>query len=135
MSLVTHSPLLPMLPNPIMQVSMESEQNPSVSCLSYLPLIFADNLLIQVQNSGLGLFAYAQNTLITGGTFVVSLSWGLYKQLIIVYILSARTMSIFPPPILEFLHFQNQTPVHCLLGRKMYSTSLGRFLFLVLIVN
>ena len=109
-------------------------------CWNYLPLAFADNR--QIQDSGSGLFAYARNTLITGGTFVVSLSCGpgLYKQLIIVHISSARTMSIFPPPILgkgtwRSLYFKNQTPVHCLLDGKMYLTSFGRFLFIVLIVN
>ena len=55
----------------------------------------------QIQDSGSGLFANSQNVLITGGTFVVtvSLSYG-YKQLIIIHILSAR-MSIFSPPVLE----------------------------------
>ena len=38
MSLATHSPLSPTLPDAIMQVSGESEQNPSVSSLNCLPL-------------------------------------------------------------------------------------------------
>ena len=95
MSLATYSSLSPSLPDAIMQVS-ESEQNLTVSCLNCLPLAFTDNH--QIQDSGSALFANAQNILITGGTFIVSLSCGLYKQLIIAHILSAR---IFYPPILE----------------------------------
>jgi hypothetical protein len=71
MSLATHSPLLPSLPDVITQVS-ESEQNLSVSCLNYFPLAFTDNC--QIQDSSSGLFANASNILITGGTFVVSRS-------------------------------------------------------------
>ena len=132
----THGPLSPLLPDAIMQVS-ESEQNVSVSCLKYLPLTFSDNL--RIQDSGLSHFGNPQNILITGGTFtVVSLYCGLYKQIIIVLFLSART--IFSLPILgkgiwRSLCFKNQTPAHCLLDGKMYSTSFGRFLFIVLIVN
>ena len=63
-----------------------------------LLLAFADNG--QNQDSGSGLIANPQNLLITGGTFVVvGLSCGLYEQLIIVHILSARTT--FYSPILE----------------------------------
>ena len=70
-----------------MQISTEPEQN--VSCLNRLPLVFADNC--QVQNSGLGLLANAQNILITGGTIVVvSFFCELYNQLITVYILSEQ---------------------------------------------
>ena len=84
-------PLSPLLPDATIQVSMESEQNLSVSCLNLLLLVFADNL--QNQESGAGLFGNAQNVLITGGTFVVvSISCELYKQLIIVHILSTRTI-------------------------------------------
>ena len=91
MSLATHSPL----PDAIMQVSAESEQNVSVSCLNHLPLSFADNR--QIQDTGMGLLANPQNMLITGGTFVlVNPSCGLYKQLIIVHILSARTIFYLP---------------------------------------
>ena len=62
----------------MMQVSTESEQDLSVSCLNHLPLAFADNC--QIRESGLGLFANSQNVLITGGTYiVVSLSCGLFK--------------------------------------------------------
>ena len=43
MSLDTHRPLSPSLPDAIMQVSTESEQNLSVSCLNFLPLAFADD--------------------------------------------------------------------------------------------
>ena len=132
----THGPLSPSLPDTIMQVS-ESERNLSVSCLKCLSSTFADNL--QIQDSGLSLFANPQNLLITGGTFsVVSLYWGLYKQLIIVHILSARTISSLPilgKGIQRSLYFKNQTPVHCLLDEKIYLTSFGRFLFIVLIVN
>ena len=95
MSLAAHSPLLPLLSDAIMQVS-ESEQNLSVSCLNYLPLAFTDNC--QIHDSGSALFANAQDILITGGTFVVSFSCGLYKQLIKLCILFAR---IFYLPILE----------------------------------
>ena len=77
MPLATHSPLSPLFPDTIFR---ESEQNLSVSSLNRLRLAFADNR--QIQNSGLGVFANAQNVLITGGTFV-SLSCGLYTQLII----------------------------------------------------
>ena len=83
MSLATHTPLSPSLPNAI---SQELEQYLSVSCLNHLPVAFVDNS--QIQDSGSGLFANAQNVLITGGTFiVVCLSCLLYKQLIIVHIL------------------------------------------------
>ena len=77
MSSATSSPVLPSLPDAIMQVS-ESEHNLSVSCLNCLLLDLADNC--QIQNSGSALFANAQNVLITGGTFVISFSCGLYKQ-------------------------------------------------------
>ena len=73
MSLATHRPLLPSLPDAIMQVSTELEQNLSVSCLNRLPLAFADNR--QIQDPGSGFFGNAQYILITGGTFVVSLSY------------------------------------------------------------
>ena len=82
MSLASHNLSSPALPD-AMQISRESEQNLSVSCLNRLPLAFADNC--RIQGSGSGFFANARNTLITGGTFV-SLSRGLYKQFIIVHI-------------------------------------------------
>ena len=140
MSLATHSPLSPSLPDAMMQVSGESEQSLSVSCLNPLAWLLL-TIAWLIQDSGLAssaLFANIQNLLITGGTFVVSLSCGLHKQLMIVNILSARTM--FYLPILEkgprrSLYFQDQTLVHCLLGGKIYLTSFGRFLFIVLIVN
>ena len=78
MSLATDSLLSPPLPDAI-QVSRQSEQNLSVSCLNCLPLAFADNR--QIQDSSSGLFANARNILVTGGTFVVSFSSKLYKQL------------------------------------------------------
>ena len=71
----THSPLLPSVPDAITQVSTESEQNISVSYLNHMLLDFTNDR--QIQDSGAGFFANAQNTLITGGTFVVSLSCGL----------------------------------------------------------
>ena len=97
MSLATRSPLSPSLPDVTMQVSRESEQNSSVSCLNHLPLAFADNC--QIQDSGSALFANNQNVLITGGTFVavVSLSCRLYSQLKIVHILFARTIIFHLP--------------------------------------
>ena len=70
MSSAIHTPLSPLLPDAIMQVSRESDQNIPVSCLNCLPLAFADNH--QIQDSDSGLFANAQNVLITGGMFVVS---------------------------------------------------------------
>ena len=70
----TGSPLSPSVPDAITQVSTESEQNISVSCLIHMLLAFADDC--QIQDSGSGFFANAQNILITGGTFVVSLSCG-----------------------------------------------------------
>jgi hypothetical protein len=73
MSSATHIPLSPSLTDAIMQVS-ESEQNLSVNYLNRLPSAFADNHLIQ--DSGSAIFANAQNVLITGGTFVGSLSRG-----------------------------------------------------------
>jgi hypothetical protein len=102
MSLATLSLLSPMLPDAIMQVSRESEQNLSVSCLNHLPLAklaFSDNNYIQ--DSGSGLFANVQNVLINGGIFIVGLSCELYKQLIVVHILSSRTIIVFYPPILK----------------------------------
>ena len=78
MSSATCSLSLPSLPDAIMQVSTESEQNLSVSCSNYSPLAFADNC--QVQDSGSSLFANVQNIVITGGTFVVSLSCRLYNN-------------------------------------------------------
>ena len=65
----THSPFSPSLPDAIMQVSTESEQNLSVSCLNRLPLVFTDNCWNQ--GSGSGFFANAQNIVINDGTFVV----------------------------------------------------------------
>ena len=86
MSLVTDRPLLPSLPDAIMQASTESEadseRNLSVSCLNCLLLAFSDNC--QIQDSGSGLVVNAENVLITSGKFVVSLSCGLNKQSIIV---------------------------------------------------
>jgi hypothetical protein len=72
MSLAIHSPLSPTLPDAIMQVE-ESGQNLSVSCFNrgHLPLAFADQKNRQIQDSGSGLFANAENILITDGTFVV----------------------------------------------------------------
>jgi hypothetical protein len=78
-----------------MQVSTESEQNLSVSSLNRLPLAFTDNH--QIQNySGSGLVVNARNILITGSTFIVSLPCELYKHLMIVHILSARTIICLP---------------------------------------
>ena len=73
-----HSTLSPTLPDAVMQVSTESEQNHSVSYLNCLPLDFADNC--QIRDSVSGLFGNVQNVLISGGNFVVvSFSCGLYK--------------------------------------------------------
>jgi hypothetical protein len=69
MSLATHSPLSPLLPDAIMQLSTELDQHLSVNCLNRLPSAFVYNC--QIQDSDLGLFANARNILITGGTFVV----------------------------------------------------------------
>ena len=59
----------------------ELEQNLSVSRLKCLPLALADD--DQIRDSGSAIFANIQNLVITGGSFVVSLSCRLYKQLII----------------------------------------------------
>jgi hypothetical protein len=48
--------------------STEWEQNPSVNCLHIVFSAFADDQ--QAQQPVLGLFPNAQNTVITGGTFV-----------------------------------------------------------------
>ena len=93
MSSVTHSPLSPSLPDAIMQVFTESEQKPSVSCLHRLPSAFVNNC--QIKDSGSGFFMNATNTLITGGTFV-SLSCGLYKQLLIVHLICQNNVNILP---------------------------------------
>ena len=134
MSLAMHSPLPPSLPNAIMRVSTESEQTFSVSYLNCLPFVFADRF----QDSGSGLLANAQNILITGGTFVVGLFRRLYKQSMTVHILSARTIIYLPileKGIWRSLYFRNQTPVHCLLDRKVSLTSFEWFLFTLLIVD
>ena len=128
MSLATRSP------HDAMQVS-ESEQNLSVGCLNRLTLAFTDNCQVQgYQGSRSSLFPNAQNVVISGGRFIVSLSCGRYKRLIIVHI------RMFYAPILKkrirgSLYFKNQIPVHCLSDGKMYSTSFGRFLFMVLMMN
>ena len=137
MSLAAHSLLSPSLLDATMQVSRESAQNLSVSCYTVLPLAFADNC--QIQDLGSRLFANTRNIFITGGTYVVSLSYWLYIWLkTIIHILSSRMSK--PPPILRkgvwrFLYLKNQTPAHCLLDKKMYLTSFGRFLFILVIVN
>ena len=69
------SPLLPLVPDAITQVSTELEQNLTVSCLNHMLLAFTDDF--QIQDSGSGFFTNAQNIHINGGTFVVSLSCGL----------------------------------------------------------
>ena len=103
MSLATDSPLSS-LPDAIMPVSRESEQNLPVSLLNCLPSAFADNC--QIQDSGSALFPNAQNIIINDSTIVVvSLSCVLYKRLatttiIIVHISSVRPMSVIYPPIL-----------------------------------
>jgi hypothetical protein len=66
-----------------MQAPTELEQNPSVSCLHHLFSAFVDDL--QTQDSGLGLFANAQNLLIYGGTFV-SRSRRLQKSSIFIHV-------------------------------------------------
>ena len=68
MSAVGRSPLSPSSPDSIMQAAAELEQNPSMGCLHQLFLVFVYDL--HTQDSGLGLFANAQNILINGSTFV-----------------------------------------------------------------
>ena len=139
MALTTHRPLSPPLPDhATMQASRESEQDLSVSCLSCFLLAFADNC--QIQDSGLGLLANAQNVLVTGSTInnivVVSLSCGPFKQLIIIYIRAIILHLLIPGTgIRSSLYFQSQTLVHCLLDGKMYSTIFGRFLLTLLTEN
>ena len=77
MSLATHRQLLSTLPDTIMRASMESVQNHFVSCFSCLLLALADNC--QIQDSGSGL-VNAENVLITGGNFIVSLCCWLNKN-------------------------------------------------------
>ena len=76
MSAVSRSPLPPS-PDFSMQEVMELERNPCVSCLYHLFSVYVDDL--QTPDSGSGLFASAQNVLITGGTFVSSFR-GLYES-------------------------------------------------------
>ena len=60
----------PSLPDSIIEAT-ELERNPSVSCLRRsFPDLVVDDLLQTSQDSGSGLFANAQNILITGSTFV-----------------------------------------------------------------
>ena len=92
MSAVSRSPLSPSSPGSIVQAATELERNPSVSCLHHLFSLaaFVDDL--QSQDSGLGLFANAQNILITGGTFVShSSSHMLHKSYIIIHVVFTRS--------------------------------------------
>ena len=59
MSLATNNPLSPSFPDPIIQVSTESEQNLSVSALNCFPSAYADNR--QIQDSGSGGGEYGGN--------------------------------------------------------------------------
>ena len=97
MNAASRRPFSPSVPDSIIQAT-ELERNPSVSCLRRLFSDFVDDLLQTSQDSGSGLFANAQNIFITGSTFVVSLSCRLYKQLMIVHILSTRTIIYLPIP-------------------------------------
>ena len=92
MPAVSRSPFSPSLPDSVLQAT-ELERNPSVSCLRRLFSDFVDDLLQTSQDSGSGLFANAQNILITGGTFV-SRSRRLHKFHIIIHLIFTRpTMS------------------------------------------
>ena len=84
----SRSPLSPSSPDSIMQAATELERNPYVSCLHLLFLAFVDDL--QTQDSGLGLFANAQNVLITGGTFV-SHFYRWHKPSIIIHVVFTRS--------------------------------------------
>ena len=77
MSLASDNPLSPPFHDAI-QVSRESEQN-LCELLKLFALGFCYNR--QIQESGSGIFANARGVIITGSTFIVSLSCRLYKQL------------------------------------------------------
>ena len=99
MPLPSYDPLSPSSPDALVQVSRESEQNLLVSCLCRLLLVFSDNC--PIQHSGSGLFANNNNILISGGTFVVSLSCWLYKRLIIAYLICQNNVNIPSPTTRE----------------------------------
>jgi hypothetical protein len=92
MSAVSRSPLSPSSPDSVMQAATELERNSSVSCLHHLFSAFVDDL--QTQDSGSGLFANAQNILITDST-IISHSRRLHIFILFVFTRSAAfTMSI-----------------------------------------
>jgi hypothetical protein len=96
MAAVSRSPLSPSSPDSIMQAATELEEDPSVSCLHHLFSAFVDDDL-QIQASGSGMFANAQNIVITSGTFV-SRYRRLHKSGIIIYVVFTR--SVFTMTIL-----------------------------------
>ena len=63
--MATDSPLSPSLPDAIIQVSPESEQDPSVESLKLSALGFTDNC--QIQDSGLGNTVDPRGVVIAGG--------------------------------------------------------------------
>ena len=89
MPAVSRIPFLPSFPDSIIQET-ELERNPSVSCLRHLFSDFVDDLLQTSQDSGSGLFANAQNILITGST-LVSHSRRLHKFNLIIHVVFSRS--------------------------------------------
>jgi hypothetical protein len=73
-----------------MQTATELERNPSVSCLHSLVLVLF-LIIYRLQDSGLGFFANAQNTVITGGTFV-SHSRRLHKPSVIMHVVGQQCL-------------------------------------------
>ena len=137
MSAVGPSPLSPSSSGSVLQPVTELERNSNVSCLCHL---FSAFIIHDLQNrdSGLGQFANAQNILTSGST-IVSHARKLHKTGMIMLVVFTRsttfTLSILVKGRQRALYLANQTPVRCLLDEEMCLISLGRFLFMVLIVN
>ena len=93
MPVVSGSPFSPSLPDSIIQGAAELERNPSVSHLFSAFDVNVNDL--QTQVSGSGFFANAQNTLITGGTFV-SRSRRLHKFNLIKRVIFTRSAMSTP---------------------------------------
>ena len=139
MSAVSRSPSWSSSPHSIMQASKELERIPSVSYSHWHHLFSAFVNDLQTQDFGIGLFPNARNVIINGGTFV-SHSHRLHISSIIMHIVFTRSTALaFLLLILvkggwRPLYPANQIPVHCLLDGKMCLTSLGRFLFVLIVV-
>ena len=88
MSAVGPSPLSASSSGSILQATTELERNSSVSCLHRLFSAFVHDP--QNQDSGLGLFANAQNILISGST-IVSYARKLHKTGIFILVVFTRS--------------------------------------------